>query len=95
MGIDIYVKKDGEYIYFEGLGSSTNFYEMRLAIKYSLENGIIGSRFPILQRTPDHEAEFSMEQIIDLKAEIVYLFLGRNRQGTLTFPAMPSSKDWM
>jgi hypothetical protein len=70
MGLDTYVKKDKEYIYFERIGSGTNFYEMRLAIKYSLENGEQGSRFPILQRTPDSEATFSMEQAIALKAEV-------------------------
>jgi hypothetical protein len=70
MGIDIYVKKDGEYIYFEGVGSGTNFYEMRLAIQYSLENGQKESRFPILQRTRDYEAEFTIEQTHALKSEV-------------------------
>jgi len=70
MSIDIYVKKDGEYIYFEGLGSATNFYKMRLAIQYSLENGEKGSRFPILQRARDSEAEFTLEQTVALKGEV-------------------------
>ncbi|MBI4687729.1 MAG: hypothetical protein HY756_08090 [Nitrospirae bacterium] len=70
MGIDIYVKKDGKSIYYEGIGSGTNFYEMRLAIAYSLENGEKGSRFPVLQRTPSHEAVFTMEQTKELKREI-------------------------
>ncbi len=70
MGIDIYVKKDGKDIFFEGLGSGTNFYKMRLAIQHSLENGQRGSRFPILQMTPDSEAEFTMEETCALKSEV-------------------------
>jgi len=101
MGIDIYVKKDGEDIYFEGLGSGTNFYEMRLAIKYSLENGVQGSRFPILQRTPDYKAIFSMEQAIALKEEVETIMREKdNLQEDYkdvpyhSFPGEPPTRDF-
>ncbi len=101
MGIDIYVKKGKEYIYFEGLGSGTNFYEMRLAIQYSLENGEKGSRFLILQKTPDYEATFSMEQAIALKEEVETIMREKdNLQEEYkdvpyhSFPGEPPTRDF-
>lgn len=70
MGISIYVEKDGGNIFYDIFSSGTNFYEMRLAIKYSLEDNEQGSRFPILQNTPDREATFTMDQVVALKEEI-------------------------
>ena len=70
MAIHVFVDKDGNSIYFEHLCSGTHFYELRLAISESLENGKKGSRFPVLQKTPDYEAYFSIEQTKALRKEI-------------------------
>ena len=71
MAIHVFVDKNDKSIYFEHLSSGTHFYEMRTTIQDSLENSKRGYRFPVLQKTPDHEAFFSVEEAKALKEEIL------------------------